>query len=652
MVKYCVFVLFLLHLNSFGQSNDRLKTDETLEGVERVTYLNDLSKQYFNNDQVKAMGYANEALVLARSIGDKAGESASLNNIGVIHKNRGRLDMALSSYLESVHIEETEKLTARLAGTYSNIGTIYSLQGEFDKALEFFNKARQEFVQTNDKPQIIGALNNIGNVFTGLNKPDSALNYYQRSLELYESLEDRNGVFVPYGNIGNIHFREGDLDLALRNFNKSLELEKANNDLDGQANALHSIGLVYKLRQQTEKAIASFEEALSIVQETGNKRLLTMIYESLAETYFMQNDPFMAYSFLKLHSTVKDSLFNEENSRRIAELESRFELESAENELRELRSKNEIQNLRIQNDNIFMIAIVIVSVMGIVFTVIVVKELQQIKKNKKLLERKNNELNDQKLIIEEKNQSITESIDYAKSVQRSLLQFEISQRLNENLFTLFKPKDIVSGDFFWYSECDGKDIIAAVDCTGHGVAGAFMTVIGSSCLDQIINKDHITSPATILENLSIAVSKALKQSMNGRSDHGMDIALCMIDYKKRELRFAGANRPLYYFQNDEFKEIKGARRSIGNMEREGDSFAEHIVPFLSGDTFYLTSDGYADQFGGVRNKKYMIGNFKKMLTSIQHVSLNEQKSRLRASLEEWQGYNEQTDDVLVVGFKV
>ncbi|MEL7004875.1 MAG: SpoIIE family protein phosphatase, partial [Bacteroidota bacterium] len=280
-----------------------------------------------------------------------------------------------------------------------------------------------------------------------------------------------------------------------------------------------------------------------------------------------------------------------------------------------------------------------------------IKELKQIKKNKQLLEAKNNELQNQKLIIEDKNQNITESIDYAKSVQRAILQFRVSERLKENFFTFYRPKAIVSGDFFWYSGLEGKDIIAAVDCTGHGVAGAFMTVIGSSCLDQIVNTDQIVSPAAILDNLGKSVSHALKQSLNGRSDHGMDVALCLIDYDKHEIRFAGANRSLYFFQNEEFKEIKGTRRSVGNMEIEYDDFTEHIIPFSPGDSFYLATDGYADQFGGSRNKKFMTVKFKKLLASIQHVSLKEQKSRLRESFEEWQGYNEQTDDVLVIGFR-
>jgi serine phosphatase RsbU (regulator of sigma subunit) len=268
------------------------------------------------------------------------------------------------------------------------------------------------------------------------------------------------------------------------------------------------------------------------------------------------------------------------------------------------------------------------------------------------LEVKNEEITDQKMIIEEKNFNITESINYAKRVQQSILTFELSPLKKERSFILFKPKDIVSGDFYWYVEKGDVDIFVTADCTGHGVAGAFMTVIGVSLLNQIVNQDNITDPKAILHKLDLKIKEALTQHETTSSTHSIDLAICAINESKKEVTYSGANRPLYHFSKNEFQEIKGTKSSIGDSLRTEKSFEDHIISFEKGDTFYMSSDGYADQFGGAHGKKYMTKRFKQLLIDIQSKNLIEQKNHLQSEIEHWMNNTDQTDDIIVTGFQV
>ncbi|WP_185153599.1 tetratricopeptide repeat protein, partial [Fulvivirga lutimaris] len=625
---------------------------ESAEGKNKVIVLNELYKQYVNNDPAKALDYTNQALELAKEINDPSGMASSYNNIGVLNKNRGQLDDALDSYLKSVRIQEENKFEDALAYTYNNIVTIYSLKAEFEKALEYFNKALEQFESIDHKLRIIGTLNNIGNVYTDLEEYDYALKYYMQSLTIYEELEDNSQAFVPFNNIGNIYFQRGEWDNAMAFYESAFDLEKLHNDLNGQANALHNIGTVYKSTKQNEKAIEIFTDALSLAQETDNKRLIEIIYGSLAETYFASGDMFMAYSFLQLHNNAKEQVFNELSDRRIAELESAYEIEKKQAEIEALKVQSELQQLQIQNDKIVIASVVIVSFLVVGLSLVIFQELRTIKKNKKQLEAQNIKLENQKLIIQEKNDSITESIDYAKSVQRSLLQFNVPENYQSDFFVLFKPKDIVSGDFFWFSALKDRHVVSAIDCTGHGVAGAFMTVIGHSSLEQIINQDQETSPSVILTKLDEQVRNSINQTDKATSTHGMDVALCSIDRKKGKLYFSGANRPLYQIRNNEIHVVKGTKRTIGDMDENPLKFEEHQLDIEEGDIFYIFSDGYPDQFGGPDNKKFMVSNFKKMLLEIHQKPLDDQHKELKTRLNDWRNEGEQTDDILVMGFKV
>jgi serine phosphatase RsbU (regulator of sigma subunit) len=259
----------------------------------------------------------------------------------------------------------------------------------------------------------------------------------------------------------------------------------------------------------------------------------------------------------------------------------------------------------------------------------------------------------QKAVIELKNKDILDNLLYAKRIQDAILPEikMIYQALNDS-FIIYWPKDIVSGDFYSFSQRDKKVIIAAADCTGHGVTGAFMSMIGSSVLNQIVNEKGITTPSLILSHLNNGIADALKQTENEMQD-GMDICLCTIDLQTRQLQYAGANRPLWLIRNNEFNIIKPDKFAIGGFHSQSEiHFTNHAIELNKGDSIYMITDGFADQFGGPSGKKLLSKRFREYLLSIHALPMNEQEIALTKFFNDWKGNEVQVDDVLVIGIKL
>jgi len=284
----------------------------------------------------------------------------------------------------------------------------------------------------------------------------------------------------------------------------------------------------------------------------------------------------------------------------------------------------------------------------------------QLLEEKEKVETINKEVISQKAIIEAKNQDITDSIKYAKNIQEAILPpLENLYKEFKDVFIFYQPKDIVSGDFYWFQKRNNKKLIAAVDCTGHGVPGAFMSIVGNTLLNEIVNEKNIVQPAQILNELHKGIKEALKQNQNHHErQDGMDIALCSINEENNELEFAGANRPLWIFRNNHsseniFEPLKADKYPIGGIEIDNKRiYTNYKVPVQKGDVIYMFSDGFADQFGGIKGKKFMVGNLQKKLMEIHHLQMNEQEKILKETFFNWKGGLEQVDDILVIAFRI
>jgi len=263
------------------------------------------------------------------------------------------------------------------------------------------------------------------------------------------------------------------------------------------------------------------------------------------------------------------------------------------------------------------------------------------------------ELRDRNDELAQKNKDITDSIRYAKRIQTAILpEDEVFRGHLPESFVYFRPKDIVSGDFYWIDKVGEKVVVSAIDCTGHGVPGAFMSLVGYNGLNKIISEKKVTDAGEILSRLDKNVANALKQSDKEGVKDGMDMSLCVIDESSKTLTYSGANNSLYAIQNDELVEVKATKQAIGSFSGQSIQYESHQISFKAGDQFYLFSDGFADQFGGDQGKKFKSKAFKDLLMSIKDEPMEVQKEKIGMTIMKWKGELEQVDDMVVLGFRL
>ena len=348
-----------------------------------------------------------------------------------------------------------------------------------------------------------------------------------------------------------------------------------------------------------------------------------------------------------LHSS-KDTMMSLENSEQINALKEEFETEKKQQEIILLAKEAQIQNYE-NSRNKMRLGFIVVLVLLVITTTALIFNRFKIKRNANtVLEQQNEEISLQK-------KEITDSINYAKRIQESILPpDQYWQKLLPNSFILYEPKDIVSGDFYWIEKIENKVLFAAVDCTGHGVPGALMSVVGFNLLSAAVNEAHISNPAEILSYLDDGVTKTLRQSEGGGGvKDGMDLALCSFDSETLILEYAGAFNSLYHCRNGVLNETKADKSPIGiNLDGIVDIYTPHTIQLEKGDSIYIFSDGYADQFGGEKNKKFKYSQFRQLLEKIHSSPVDLQKDKLKTAFDEWKGSYEQVDDVLVIGLNI
>ena len=657
--KEILFISFFawLSCNIFGQNIDSLKqiVSNSKEDTSKVIALNKLTDIYLNEgDYPLALRIANQAQTLAEKLVFKRGLFKSLLNTGEIYLYRGEYTDAQKYCLLSLKLAEEINDKKKEAQVYNELGLFYSTQGKNEEAKKQYDICLRIRTDLNDKKGIASCYTNLGTIFADEGDYLKALFYYGKSLQIAEEIGDKNEMAFVYNNIGSVYIEEKESQKALDYFLKSLAIHQSLGNTDNIASCNINIADAYRLQNKYALAKQYLEKGILLSEQIGSKEYTVEGYKIYYKLDSLKGDYKSVFEKYKTFILYRDSLENADITKKTTEAQMNYDFEKKEAAVKaEQEKKDAIAETENRRQRLFLWLITIVGLGVTIVAFLIFRSLQQNKKATAIIEGQKEEVEHKSQLLSEKNREISDSINYAKRIQSSILPplEEIYASL-PNSFILFKSKDIVSGDFYWFTNKEGKIILAAADCTGHGVPGAFMSMLNSEKLNEVVEKT--TDVSEILHLVNTGLKKALRQSNDENSTRdGMDIALCSFNREMTYLDYAAANRPLWIIRNgkNEIEEIKATKAAIGGYTDDDQVFIKHRVNLQKGDTIYIFTDGYADQFG-TTNKKLMTKKFKEILLGIKDKSMPHQRNFLDDFIENWKTGMEQTDDILVIGVKV
>lgn len=585
--------------------------------------------------------YFLSALAVYRKIKDSVRISKTLNNLGIVSKQVGDYQNAFDYHIQSLQISEKVKDTVTTLNIWNNMGLLFLEQNNYDKAEYYFSKCVKLNTLRNNKKGLAVNYNNLALVLEHKGNIVKALDYHEKVLMIEKELNNKLGIVSSTGNIGNIYYKKKDFKTALNFFKDGLANSYQLNDDYIMSQFYGNIGRTYYDLLDFKNAAIYNDSSFKLAMQMNYKNLIVTSSLTFADIYSKSGNFQKAFYFQRLYSEFKDSLINQENSKAFAEMETKYETEKKEKEIELLNKEKEKQAAISKEQNKRKNIIIFSSIGGLlivtIFSIFLFNRFNVTRK--------------QKQIIEEKQKEITDSINFAKRIQTAILPPENYWKTHlPESFVMYQPKDIVSGDFYWLENMNDFILFAAADCTGHGVSGAMVSVVCSNALTRTVKEFGITEPEKILNKVRELVLETFAKSENDIKD-GMDISLCCLNTRNNELLWSGANNPLWYIRENNLNEIKGDKQPIGKNDNPK-PFTSHSVQLQKQDTIYILTDGYPDQFGGEKNKKFKYKPLKDLLAEIHQKPLEIQEEILEQHFTSWKGNTEQTDDVLIIGVKV
>jgi len=613
-------------------------------------------------DYTKAIEYYSKCLKIYEIIGAKSGIAKAFNNIGNIYNHQGSYDKAIEYYTKSLKITEEIGKKPGIAMCFNNIGIIYKKQGEYEKAIEYYSKSLQISEEIESKVGIANSLTNIGNIYYDKGETDEAIKYYTRSLKNQEEMGDKRGIASSYNNIGNIFHEQGEFTKALEFLSYSLKIKEEIGDKAGIAATLNNIGNNYIKQGEYIKALDYCNRSLNIAQEIG----YAITIRDASEMLWILNKDLGRYTesleMYELYVTTRDRMLSEENQKAIIQQEYKYayEKQATADSIKAAEAgrvkdaqliAEKAENKQIQQRQYFLY---VGLVLALLFGGVIFNRFKLANKQKDIIEEQKKIVDKAYDGLEEAHREITDSINYAERIQRSFLATK--QLLDSNLteyFVFFQPKDVVSGDFYWAGELsDGNFAVVNADSTGHGVPGAIMSILNISSIESAV-KDKLTEPAAIFNDTRNTIIERLKKdgSPEGGKD-GMDASLLSFNKDKNKMTYVAAQNPIWIIRDGEINEIKAEKMPVGKHDKDHIPFNGGECAIEKGDQIYTITDGFQDQFGGPKGKKFMIKKMREYILSISHLSMKEQHQKTQEVFSNWKGELEQVDDVCVIGVRV
>jgi len=703
--------LFLVNLHSYSQELDSLKkrleehtkiNKNDKEGIEILKKMFLLAKE---PQPYYAIEIAGEAMQMAKEIKDPKNEALMYEWIADIYKRQRVYYLAMDYYFKAVKIYREINDINSEANTYVELGYTYLEQNVEDLAEEYYKKASKKFLSQKNKLGEFKALKALGELYAYQENFVKAVEIYEQAkLKLNNEEPEKQGEILEA--MAKVYIQEEESEKAKLYLQQALIKYKINSNKDKVADIYLQYGQVYTKNKEYDKALKNLKNALFINNDLKRYDKISEIYNKIAYIFYRQKkyketidksqnslnynnnyfkeaensykyisrsysklgDDTNALKFLKKYLRAHDRLHTEKENKQFTEMQVSLELQQHEKEVEILKREQVVKGEALKRSRLQTYFLLFGVIIFILFSYYYYKTNQRTKKANVLLKKQKEEILEQKeqlalanssileqqKLIERKNKDIQAGIDYAHRIQFALIP-EIAefQKIIPESFVLLRPKDKISGDFYWIvrKRHVNKIFVAAVDCTGHGIPGAFMSVLGNTLLNQIIQMG-IYEADEILNHLHKMIRKALHQESTPNRD-GMDMALCVIDKEKNRMEYAGAKNPLVYFKEGEMNIIKADKFSIGGIQREKHRhFTKHIIDLDKNLTVYLYSDGIQDQFGGEFKQKYTRNQLRNTLKSVQKESLSTQKERVNESINKWMKSYEQIDDMLLLGFKL
>jgi serine phosphatase RsbU (regulator of sigma subunit)/Tfp pilus assembly protein PilF len=642
------YVLCLCCMTSKADIVDSLRNSmfTATTDTARIQAINQYANALVSINGDSALHYGNQAALLAKQKNYPKEEAFAYNLLGTAYINKSDYPNALEYYVKGLHIRESIHYSKGIAGSLNNIGNVYLQLKEPDKALNYFLKAMEINIRIDNKAWQAINVGNIGIIY--YNKKDfaKALDYFTKALDINTQIGNAHGIASMMDDIANCYGETGKPEEAIQLHRKTIKLFREQHDDVARVTSMINMAACFMNIHKYDSATIYLKKGIADAKIIG---ITQKVMEGEYNLYLIrqgENKPAEALSHYLLFIQARDSISNASVTKQIAQKEMQFVLDKKEVEQ---KSKEMEENIRhqeeIKHQKTITWSISFGLILMLAFSLVLFNRFRVISNQKNIIEEQRN-------IVSEKNKAILDSINYAKRIQDAIIpdHDHFTGQFRE-AFVLFKPKDIVAGDFYWGKKLHEHLLIFAVaDCTGHGVPGALVSIICSNALNTTVNELLLTQPAKILDSVNTIVMGAFKKNNNEVRD-GMDISICLLNTKTKQLQWAGANNPLWIIRKQELMEYKADRQPIGEhvIPRP---FTNHTIQLEDNDALYLFSDGYSDQFGGETNKKFKSANLKKLFLKIKDEPMNKQLVLVKEELMNWMGNNEQTDDICTIGIRI
>lgn len=700
------FLLFSVNI-ILGKSNitniDSLLASlpETSDTAKIKTLL-EISKYYYGHGNIpESKDFCKQAIELSKKEKDVVFLASAFNQMGgMICNGTGDFSEALDYLLKAYRLIEKTSNKKLLYLVSNGLGNTYMAQKNLIKALEFYDNAFELANGLNDPYGISVILIGKGNVYEAQSDYKNALDAFSKAAIGFHKTNSKYAI--AQASIGNTYIRINENNKALKVLEDAYQIMRELDNRYGMGQTLLAIGNAYRQKENYEMSLVYYYNSMIVFKKSDAKYDLKSVYEEIAITYNKQNKNDSAFHYIQLYALIKDSIFSEENSKLIAEMQTKYESVKKDEENRTLLTQNELSENTIKQQNRLQIALSMFLGMVFVFSVFLYRSNKQKQKKNKIILSQKEKAEEQRMQLEFKNKEIVDSITYAKRLQEAILPpIKMIKKYLPGSFILYKPKDIVAGDFYWMevvsserasenkNKMEGAEgekkcallgeriLIAAADCTGHGVPGAIVSVVCSNALNRTVKEFGVFDPGKILDKVRELVVETFirKDSQEVKSEvmDGMDISLISIEFggdtaEDVAIKWAGANNPLWIIRKmkntlhegtissnsnlatSEFNliEIKANKQSIGKTDTPM-PFTTHSVQLNKGDQIFLFTDGYADQFGGEKGKKFKYQQLKEKFLANAHTPMGDQKEILNNIMENWKGSLEQVDDILIIG---